>query len=84
MPLDRIIAHGPMPIADALECGSQIVNALGAAHANGIVHRSIRPANVMLTGPNLALSLPFQLWSSTISVNSAPGMQGAIFSTSSR
>jgi serine/threonine protein kinase len=49
MPLDRIIAQGPMPIADALECGSQIVNALGAAHANGIVHRSIKPADVMLT-----------------------------------
>ena len=42
------------------------------------------PANAMLTGPNLALSLPFQFLSSTTSVSSAPGMHGAIFSTSSR
>ena len=42
------------------------------------------PANDMLTGPNFAFSLPFQFLSSTTSVSSAPGMQGAMRSTSSR
>ena len=42
------------------------------------------PANASETGPNFAFSLPFQFLSSTVSVSSAPGMQGAIFSTSSR
>ncbi len=42
------------------------------------------PANDIETGPNFAFSLPFQLVSSTTSVSSAPGMQGAIFSTSRR
>ncbi len=42
------------------------------------------PANDIETGPNFMFSLPFQWVSSTVSVSSAPGMQGAIFSTSSR
>ena len=42
------------------------------------------PANESFTGPNATFTFPFQVVSSTCSVSSAPGMHGAIFSTSSR
>ncbi|HEY0515216.1 MAG TPA: protein kinase [Thermoanaerobaculia bacterium] len=43
--LDR----GPLPVAEALGIAEQIAAGLGAAHERGIVHRDVKPANVMLT-----------------------------------
>jgi hypothetical protein len=47
--LDRVVAaSGPMPVVQAIDCLIQAARGLEAAHAQGIVHRDIKPGNLML------------------------------------
>jgi len=45
---DRV-AKGAMPIEEVLELGAQMADALDAAHAQGVVHRDVKPANLFIT-----------------------------------
>jgi hypothetical protein len=45
---DRLRRDGPMPPSDAVAVAVDIARALAAAHTRGLIHRDIKPGNVML------------------------------------
>ena len=45
---ELIRRHGPFPIPEALQIVDQLLSALGSAHALGIVHRDVKPQNMMI------------------------------------
>ncbi|MHC0432093.1 serine/threonine-protein kinase [Streptomyces sp. O3] len=55
---DRI-GQGPLPPTDAARIGRQVLSALRAAHAAGIHHRDVKPANVMLREDGSAVLTDF-------------------------
>jgi serine/threonine-protein kinase len=46
----RLRRQGPLPWREAVVIGAEVASALATAHARGVVHRDVTPANVMLTG----------------------------------
>ncbi len=59
--LDARISAGPMPLQEALTIGRQIAEGLEAAHAKRIVHRDIKPGNVLVTSDGHVKILDFGL-----------------------
>ena len=47
---DRLEREKQLPIDDAVRIAREIADALGVAHAAGIVHRDIKPENILLQG----------------------------------
>ncbi len=59
--LDKLIAEGRLDEQKVIRIGSQIAGALAYAHERGILHRDIKPQNIIITGEGNAKVLDFGL-----------------------
>jgi eukaryotic-like serine/threonine-protein kinase len=58
--LDRLLAEdGPLPPLEAARLGERLLSALSCAHAAGVLHRDVKPANVLLTADGAVVLTDF-------------------------
>jgi eukaryotic-like serine/threonine-protein kinase len=65
------IKHNPLELRQALDLARQVAVGLAEAHSNGILHRDIKPHNIMLTSRGQAKVLDFGL-AKTLRDNAIP------------
>jgi serine/threonine protein kinase/Tol biopolymer transport system component len=59
--LAQRIARGPLPVEEALGIALQVAQGLAKAHRHGILHRDVKPANLMLTPDGVVKIVDFGL-----------------------
>jgi len=80
--LKRLIERrGPAPVATALELGMQIARGLSFAHQQGLVHRDVKPQNVLLNGDGRAKVTDFGI-ARSLDVQHGMTQTGTVLGTS--
>jgi tRNA A-37 threonylcarbamoyl transferase component Bud32 len=79
-PLDQVIAEdGPLPPAQAAQLGLSLLDALSTAHAARVLHRDVKPSNVLISPEGKAVLTDFGI----ATVQGDPGLtqSGMVFGT---
>ena len=71
--LGELIAHGPMAPQRAVEVGIQLMEALADAHLHGVIHRDLKPRNIIVTPASRVKVLDFGLAQMEEPVQATPG-----------
>jgi eukaryotic-like serine/threonine-protein kinase len=79
--LKRVVERGPVPIEMALEVALQIARGLSFAHQHGLVHRDVKPQNVLLNGSGEAKVTDFGI-ARSMSVQHSMTQTGTVLGTS--
>ncbi|GIH24112.1 hypothetical protein Aph01nite_24220 [Acrocarpospora phusangensis] len=58
---DRLRKHGPLSVREVRDIGIKIADALAAAHAAGVLHRDVKPANILINSYGLVALSDFGL-----------------------
>ena len=82
------LAQGPLPANDALETATEVAEALEEAHNRGMVHRELKPSNIMLTPQGHVKVMDFglakrvnQVEGQEQEITTAPTQQGSTLGT---
>lgn len=79
--LGDLLAKGPLPPARAVMLLGQVADALTAAHADGLVHRDVKPSNILVTDNDFVYVVDFGIARSVGSTRTSLTITGATVGT---
>ncbi|MFI9011181.1 serine/threonine-protein kinase [Actinosynnema sp. NPDC053489] len=79
--LAEVLADGPLDPARAVRVVAQVAGALDAAHADGLVHRDVKPSNVLVTPDDFVYLVDFGIARSVVPAGTDLTASGAVIGT---